>query len=305
MASSLQKLSAAKAVEELTKVNAQALIRTMEPLEQQLLMNELLDQYKVLLTEQVKFRDLLAKLEYIPNADRFLLLEPRDRISLSETADAGEDDSIENEGLDLDEDFQSTWRYVLKGDLRNLESSNTIRRLAFKSDDWVGWDSSILLMVPEEEELRYISREEESERVMRVLKETDQYTPSRMLCECISSQLLLYRLTATFGPLPVGPMHELFLDGYKSCWGATLILKDEAEDVMTANNGSQGEPGQEARSSRRKISSQLEFYDYKGGASLKFTGTKAAGTRALRLVNYLIGRRCIHTYDGVLAGRQA
>ena len=90
----------------------------------------------------------------------------------------------------------------------------------------------------------------------------------------VSSQLLLYRLTVTFGMPPPKP-----LDGYKSCWEVDLQHCDGA--------------------------SVLSFYDYKGGASTQFYGTTEASADALKLLNYLVGMKCRHTYDGTLAGTMA
>jgi hypothetical protein len=36
-----------------------------------------------------------------------------------------------------------------------------------------------------------------------------------------------------------------------------------------------------------------------------FGGSKEASENALELVNYLVGSKCAHTYDGVLAGCSA
>jgi hypothetical protein len=87
----------------------------------------------------------------------------------------------------------------------------------------------------------------------------------------VSSQLLLYRLTVTFGMPP--PKKG---DGYKSCWEVDLRHCDGA--------------------------SVLSFWDYKGAASVGFEGTTEASADALKLVNFLIGESCRHTYDGIVAG---
>ena len=81
----------------------------------------------------------------------------------------------------------------------------------------------------------------------------------------VSSQLLLYRLTVTFGMPP--PKEE---DGYKSCWRVDLLHYDGA--------------------------SELSFQDFKGGADARFYGTTEASVDALK---------CPHTYDGIVAGTRA
>jgi hypothetical protein len=48
--------------------------------------------------------------------------------------------------------------------------------------------------------------------------------------------------------------------------------------------------------------SLLEFEDSKGEAHVKFTGTPEASEDALKVLNYLTGEKCLHTYDGILAG---
>ena len=69
------------------------------------------------------------------------------------------------------------------------------------------------------------------------------------------------------------------VDGYKSCWEADLQYHDGA--------------------------SLLSFQDYKGGADARFHGTAEASVDALKLLNFLIGMECPHTYDGIVAGTRA
>lgn len=90
----------------------------------------------------------------------------------------------------------------------------------------------------------------------------------------ISSQLFYYRVTATFG---MPPAREV--DGYKVCW--------ETELEHASGN------------------SVLSLYDYKGSASLQFHGSPAASKDALALVNFLLSMKCLHTYDGIVAGTVA
>ncbi len=90
----------------------------------------------------------------------------------------------------------------------------------------------------------------------------------------VSSQLLLYRLTVTFG---MPPSRED--DGYKSCWVVDLRNLDGI--------------------------SVLSFQDYKGAADVRFYGTTEASVDALKLLNFLVGMECPHTYDGILAGTRA
>lgn len=90
----------------------------------------------------------------------------------------------------------------------------------------------------------------------------------------VSSQLLLYRLNVIFGMPP--PREH---DTYKCCWVADLRNRDGV--------------------------SVLSLQDFKGGADARFHGTPEASVDALKLLNFLIGMECLHTYDGVVAGTRA
>lgn len=90
----------------------------------------------------------------------------------------------------------------------------------------------------------------------------------------VSSQLLLYRLTVTFGMPP--PKEG---DAYKSCWEVDLRHCDGA--------------------------SVLNLRDYKGRASTSFYGTTEASADAVKLLNFLVGESCWHPYDGTMAGTAA
>jgi hypothetical protein len=68
-------------------------------------------------------------------------------------------------------------------------------------------------------------------------------------------------------------------DGYKSCWAVDLQHCDGA--------------------------SVLSFRDYKGAAAARFYGSTEASADALKLLNFLVGENCRHTYDGIVAGTAA
>jgi len=51
--------------------------------------------------------------------------------------------------------------------------------------------------------------------------------------------------------------------------------------------------------------SVLMFNDWKGGASTRFDGSTDASSDGLKLLNFLIGLKCLHTYDGIRAGIMA
>ncbi len=92
----------------------------------------------------------------------------------------------------------------------------------------------------------------------------------------ISSQLLLYRLTAVFGMAPASKrMYK-----YKQVWEATLYWKDD-------NN------------------SKVTFFDYKGTASAQFSGNEDACKSSLKLLEFLLSDNVPHPYGFTLAGRAA
>jgi hypothetical protein len=89
----------------------------------------------------------------------------------------------------------------------------------------------------------------------------------------ISSHLFLFRITVTYGMPPAHP------NDTDSKWKITLKHMDGL--------------------------SELECEDYKGEARVKFAGTEEVSEDALKIFNYLTGERCVHTYDGVIAGAVA
>lgn len=92
----------------------------------------------------------------------------------------------------------------------------------------------------------------------------------------ISSQLLLYRLTAILGMPPATD----YLDDYKQIWMVTLYWKDDK-------------------------GSTIELCDYKGSAHVNFEGSEDASKSALKLVEFLQSDNVPHPYDSVLAGNCA
>ncbi len=51
--------------------------------------------------------------------------------------------------------------------------------------------------------------------------------------------------------------------------------------------------------------SVLKFCDWKGSADTRFDGSTDAGSDGLKLLNFLIGLKCLHTYDYTIAGTMA
>ncbi|KAK7424061.1 hypothetical protein QQX98_000671 [Neonectria punicea] len=99
----------------------------------------------------------------------------------------------------------------------------------------------------------------------------------------ISSQLLLYRLIAMFGTPPKLPEEGSNTARYKTIWEYPLH--------WTADQG------------RNK--STLWFRDWKGAASVHFSGSEEASEAALKMLEWLVSDNVVHPYDGVLAGNQA
>jgi hypothetical protein len=95
------------------------------------------------------------------------------------------------------------------------------------------------------------------------------------LLDLISSQLLLYRITANFG---VPPYTED--DSYKCAWSFTLWNSDDP----TCN---------------------LKIYDHKGWPQADFCGGHKASTEALQLFDWLTGENCPHSCDYTPCGRHA
>ena len=95
----------------------------------------------------------------------------------------------------------------------------------------------------------------------------------RALPDCISSQLLQYRLTAVFGML-----QSSRVSGFARCWELYLI--------------------------HRRSLSQFHLYDEYGVSTCTFRGTEEASKDALALLNYLCGTNVPHPDPklGLLAG---
>ncbi|KAH7028427.1 hypothetical protein B0J12DRAFT_789803 [Macrophomina phaseolina] len=95
----------------------------------------------------------------------------------------------------------------------------------------------------------------------------------KTLIDLISSQLLLYRITANFGAPPYTEN-----DVYKCAWSFTLWNCDDP-------------------------TCSLEIRDYKGRPQAHFRGGKQASTEALQLFEWLTGENCPHSYDYTPCGR--
>ena len=93
------------------------------------------------------------------------------------------------------------------------------------------------------------------------------------LSDCISSALLLLRLTAVF--------HDpafMSRDPYKECWKIAFQAKGDKR-------------------------SRLTLCDSKGAAQVSYSGSEENSKAALQLVDWLIGDNVPHSYDYTLCGR--
>ena len=292
---SLQELSAAKAVEELLQEShPEAFFRNLETVQQELIFSRLLKDYKRMKVVEDEHRVLLKLMDHMPDADRDVHLGGWERLeSKAEKVaqDSGEEaDDIEDEGEDDDDtdafdrarEFQAVWRYADQEDLPRLESQGQTFRLT-QEGKRVYRHSFDLKKLSEDAKVQYLPSNEFLALDEERRKLGKEFVAPRDFWQLISSQLLLYRLAATFGPPPSDVMEQR-LDGYKCCWDTLLVLKEEAQTPIV---------------------NHLTLGEHKGSAKFAFFGTKEGSEKALELVNYLVGKECAHSYDNVLAGRQA
>ena len=110
-----------------------------------------------------------------------------------------------------------------------------------------------------------------SDQSRLVLKKDRKLNFDASFTRTISSQLLYYRITAVFGMMP-----QSVSDEYKCCWTTDLWWE-----------GGKG---------------RLGLDEHKGAAGAFFHGTEEGSVEALKLLNFLVGDKIPHSYDGILAG---
>jgi len=222
---------------------------SLEPRLQHLLFNKLR-------AENARLREIEQKWErltrFCPSLDTQIYLRPQRRLN---------DDGIV--AYEERRVLTELWYYKDRDD--DNEQERVMRRSSPIPKK--GWDSLGLVSESPDEELEIFVLSDPSTQYSRKPPGRRQ----RYLWDRISSQLLFYRLAATFGMPP--PVET---DGYKVCWEINLQHYDG--------------------------SSTLEFYDYKGAAKARFFGSDDASEDALKLINFLVGMECLHTYDGIVAG---
>ncbi len=269
---SLQEISEKKVLEQILQSdNPDADFESLEPRAQRLVFSRLRIENTRLLEVEKKWSALTRN---CPSTDVEIYLNSKRYNEEDEQED-------EENGYDLQEEFVSNWSYPA-GDAREIvsEARGNITRPArnaegveanedegkgLETERYLEWHKSNLVADSSESDIQLCFHES---------------TPR---CRCmskwlntrrVSSQLLFYRLTVTFGMPPAREQ-----DGYKSCWEVDLKYHDGP--------------------------SVLSFYDYKGGANMRFFGTSKASDEALKLMTYLFGMKCLHTYDGIVAGTEA
>ena len=241
----LQALCEQKALE----LDLESDFESLEPRLQHLLFNKVR-------AENARLREIEQKWErltrFCPSLDTQIYLRPNRRLNEDEIV-AYEEKRVLTElwyYKDTDDD---------NGQERAMRMSSPIPKR--------GWDSLDLVSESLGEELGIFVLSDPSTQYSR----KPPGRRHRDLWGRISSQLLFYRLAATFGMPP--PVET---DEYKVCWEINLQHCDG--------------------------SSTLEFYDYKGVAKARFFGSDDASEDALKLINFLVGMECVHTYDGIVAG---
>ena len=260
-ARTLQEVSAEKALEQLRKdKQAATTFASLDPDKQQVLFAHLWRDY-IRLNEIGRKYDTYLK--WCPAADGDLYtLDARKRL-LDDGANS-EDPEKEASAEDTRDGFCAVWRYRDPAD----------EYPSGRNSDNISWNSTNLFMPPSSE------RQFEWCECVQKRRCGSCGCENRMkagldVSEIISSQLLLYRLTAVFGMPPPNPDV-----GYKTCWTVELVYRGDTNNVFL-----------------------LE--DYKGGVNIRFHGSPEAGISALDLLNWLISNKVPHEYDGVLAGTVA
>jgi len=271
---SLQEISEKKVLEQILQSdNPDADFASLEPRAQRLVFSRLRTEHARLLEVDQKWCALKS---HCPSTDIEIYLNSRRTYEEDDEEDEQEDDQ---NGYDLQE-IQNQWSYPVGAHENEDGGRENIARPAGNAE---GVEAT-----EEEGESLEAKRNVEWHKSNLVADSSDSdirlcFHNSGPWCDCmsrwlntrrLSSQLLFYRLTVVFGMPP--PREQ---DGYKSCWEVDLQYSDGA--------------------------SVLSFYDYKGAGNLRFSGTSKASDDALKLLTYLFGMKCLHTYDGIVAGTEA
>jgi hypothetical protein len=292
-ARTLQDLSAAKSLEQITEVeNPEAFFAGLEPKQQELIFSQLLKEHKRLNAVEKDHDALRRSVDNMPPADRNVHLASYfDKLALKgPTATAQSSATEKNVPDDLSEDadeddenvdeklygkaraFQEQWKYSAYQDGHRLREHV---------------DASWMNPAITHHHIFNTGVNPESGRI-------EPFPTDKWALEYIHSHgwryvsdIMLYRIIAIFG-MPSGEVLGQRMDGYKVCWDTALVLKDP--------KGELDEDG---------VDALLMLHDYKGGFSMKITGTKKGVELAFELLDYLVGKECVHTYDGIVTGTRA
>ncbi|KPI41021.1 uncharacterized protein AB675_8182 [Cyphellophora attinorum] len=267
-ATSLQALNTQAVLIQLPIEEAKQSFTGLPPVAQTNLFGDLLSQHRELQQKEENLQQSIARL---PAADRHVALNHCHRLE--------EGTDYVHDPCEAAEAFRQAWQYS------DTYVREEIPRSFLGGVDWQGGPD--IIRFSEDEPYRHMFFDEMSARFDVVKKLPLRFNNG------ISSQLLLYRLCATFGALPLSCEAT---ERYKSCWDLNLVYKKEADAAATTTGDGASEDAPP---------SWLLFQDFKGWCSVFFGGSQEASENALELVNYLVGPKCAHTYDGVLAGCSA
>lgn len=250
---SLQELCTKKALDELFDSDSEDVdIASLEPRLQQLLFRRLRQEITRLRNverhwERVATRAPSLDLEILRSLDRYVASK--------------DDTSSEDEAYSKAVSFQSMWAYEREDeDHPNEGSFDTF------------FNTSNLFSDAPLSDMKICDHGEEICITCMSAREC-------VFSQRISSQLLLYRLSVTFG---MPPPRET--GGPETCWDIALKHVDDG--------------------------GVLSFSEYEGRAEVQFEGSNSAEEDALKLINYLVGMKCYHTDPehndpGIVAGMAA
>jgi hypothetical protein len=280
----LQAISSEALLQQLPIEEARQSFVSLPPIAQANLFSDLLSQHRELQQEHRKLQreqDSIEKtIDRMPSADHHVAFNRR---RLNKGTD------YEDDACELADTFCEIWQ-IRDGPLERDYARDGPVLIYYQSHDLIRWS--------EDEPFRWMPFSEQ----MKQMEQSGYTRKPLYFSSAISSQLLLYRLCATFGPLPTQCGEP---DWYKVCWEVYLVHKKEVDaSVSTATNVGEANVD-EANVDKRAPISKLTLFDYKGSATAAFYGSEEAAENALELINYLVGPTCAHTYDGCVAGCQA
>lgn len=201
---------------------------------------------------------------------------PRDNIGFADVFYI----NIRADAYAVKRNFLSLWRNgnpLTDKDLKNHIEKKKLERKEPRfatCTRWVNWDDDDLYMTENTPNLQ------RSHRAGFLPPNGRRFRAHRR----ISSQLLVYRLTAIFGMPPSSEMD--YVVAHKSIWRCTLFWLDDVQNENLT----------------RDYISQVYFEDNKGLWTVTFDGIEVASESAVQLIDWLCGDNVPHPYDYVVAG---